>query len=203
LQSLQLGHHPYRKGIEYRGEVAGICLGRIEQRQMAQKLASGIKQRLTIISLPGRQPGLILLRLVDHLETDGPLLVELLTGGARQRIVLLRQPVGGQHFDPICTAQLTHPDRIHLEDMGQLADQGIEEIEPGAGRERLRQLGEQGGLQQRQREIEGGDRTVGGIKRGQPATADLLGGHKLAAPEHMVELPLIIFQMTDELFRQM
>ncbi len=87
--------------------------------------------------------------------------------------------------------------------MGQLADQGIEEIEPSAGRERLRQLGEQGGLQQRQREIERGYCTVSGIKRGQPATADLLGGHKLAAPEHMVELPLIIFQMTDELFRQM
>ena len=43
LQSLQLGHHPYREGIEHRGEIAGICRGRIEQRQMAQKLASGIK----------------------------------------------------------------------------------------------------------------------------------------------------------------
>lgn len=87
--------------------------------------------------------------------------------------------------------------------MSQLADQGIEEVEPGAGRERLRQLGEQSGLQQRQREVEGGDRAVGGIERGQPATADLLGGHKLAAPEHMVKLTLIIFQMTDELLWQM
>ena len=109
----------------------------------------------------------------------------------------------GQHLEPLAAGALRQPDRIRHQNVGKLADQGIEEIEPGPGGERLGQLGQQRVLQQWQLLGEIGRQlgAAAGIERRNPATTHLLGRYVLATPEHVTHLAVLVAEVADELGR--
>lgn len=207
LQALQLGHHAHREDGQDGVQIRGPGLAREQQGEMAQDLTVAIEQRLGVVVLARGQVGIPGQGFTHGDRAGGPLAIELLAGHVTESILLDVDAVARQHSEPVETDPLRQPDGSGSQDMGQLVDQGLAKIEPRLGGERLRQLGQQGGLQHGKRRCHacGG---VGAIhlamhhfEGGKPATTEPLCRHILTVPERMVYLAVLIAQVTDELAR--
>lgn len=203
LQPLQLRHHAHGEGGQHRPQIGDRTLIGEKQRQVAQDLAVAITQRQAVVTLPRFETGTGGQIVRQRNDAGLPRQIDLLAGHAVEFVLLEVDAMAGQHLEPSAAGALRQPDRVRHQDVGELVDQGIEEIEPGPGRERLRQLGQQGVLQQRQLLGEIGRQlgAAGGVERRNPAATHLLGWHVLAAPEHMAHLAPLLAEVTDELGR--
>ncbi|MNG99135.1 hypothetical protein D3C79_582990 [compost metagenome] len=172
---------------------------------MAQDLASAITERLGVVVLARWQAGAVGQGLADGGRTGGTLPIELPAGQVGDPVLLEIDAVTRQYPEPIATDPLRQPYRIGPQDVGELVDQGIAEVEPRPGGEGLRQLGQQGVLQQRGMLGEPGSLpaavrlSIRHLEGRQPAAAQLLRGHVLAAPEHMVQGAGVIAEVADKL----
>jgi len=205
LQPLQLRHHAHREDGQHGTQIGGPGLARKQQGKVPQDLAAAIQQRLGVIVLAGRQAIAVAHGLAKGGSTGGPLTIELLAGHVGQGVLLDVHAVARQHPQPVKADPLRQPDRIGPQDMSEFIDQGLAEVEPGLGGKRLRQLGQQGGLQLGHRRGHPGGRlgtvhlAMKHLERGQPATAEPLGRHILAIPEHMVHIAGVVTEVADKL----
>ncbi|MNX41385.1 hypothetical protein D3C86_717860 [compost metagenome] len=204
LQALQLGHHAHREDGQHGSQIGGLGLVREQQGEMAQDLATAIQQGLGIVVLARGQAGTAGQGFADGGRTGGAP-IELLAGHVCQGVLLEVDAVARQHPEPVKAHPLRQPDSVGPQDMGKLVDQGMAEIEASPRGERLRQLGQQGGLQQGKRRGQTGGRldaasgVVSHLQGRQPAAAELLGRHILAVPEHVMHCACLIAEVADEL----
>ncbi|MNH10761.1 hypothetical protein D3C79_702500 [compost metagenome] len=148
LQALQLGHHAHREDGQHGSQIGGLGLVREQQGEMAQDLATAIQQGLRIVVLARGQAGAAGQGFADGGRTGGAP-IELLAGHVRQVVLLEVDAVARQHPEPVKAHSFRQPDRVGPQNMGELVDQGMAEIEASPRGECLRQLSQQGRLQQR------------------------------------------------------